>query len=263
MDANHIPGSVSYLFIDSGGSKTLFTGDIRAESSVVEYFKRFAPINKLYVDLTYGGSKLHIPPRKTCISYIVERCNEHIKDDSLIIFVTYTVGKEDLIYEVAQQTQQKIYATETKMRHIQVLVRHGFINESCFEDDPMKASIHILPMAAKSAVIHHGKSLNKASIVIFNVSGWNGREDWTSYFSESVDDIVVTNYHIPYSDHSAPKELEDLFGVTQPEEFIPITTTDPKKITKLEKCYMKYIRKESNKRYIDFYFRQSKLISLN
>ena len=63
LDANHTPGSVMFLFILPNGKKILHTGDFRAEKFIAESILPFTPIDSLYMDCTYGTTKLNILPR--------------------------------------------------------------------------------------------------------------------------------------------------------------------------------------------------------
>ena len=76
LDANHTPGSAMFLFTLKNGEKILFTGDFRAEKSVIQSAKVYSPIKKLFIDCTYAESGLNIPERKICVDFIISKLKE-------------------------------------------------------------------------------------------------------------------------------------------------------------------------------------------
>lgn len=261
LDANHTPGSAMFIFELNDGKRILHTGDFRAEPSVVKTAKQFAPIDHLFIDCTYACKGINIPTRKECVDFITERMRDLTPKGYFTILGTYTIGKEDLIFDVAEFTSSTVYAPETRMKTLRDLANTGWRKDDILVDDPLNATIHVLPIGSGSSLegaIEYAKSIGKTKVLSFSASGWNGRGFWNLPQSLERDGVNCIAYGVPYSDHSSPSELISFVQTMKPAAITPTTGDNPKMIEKINKLFLPYIRKASNKKFIDFWMTEKK-----
>lgn len=257
LNANHTPGSAMFIFELKNGKKILHTGDFRAEDFVVNSILNFAPIDHLFIDCTYACQGIQFPKRSECVNFVIEKIHDLFTKGYFAIIGTYSIGKESLIFDVAEATSNTIYAPEPRMQTLRDLTSTGFRKSSLLNDDKYLARIHVLSGgngATLESSIEYAKSLNKHNVVIFSLSGWNGRAFWQAPKILEEGDIKSILYDVPFSDHSSPEELINFVKAASPSKITPTTSASPKLLTKINKLFQPFIRKNSNKQYIDFYF---------
>lgn len=254
LNANHTPGSAIFIFELPSGRKILHTGDFRAEPSVIESARPYAPIDNLYIDCTFATSGLTLPPRSVCTQFVIERIKAHMTPNMVVMIGTYTIGKEDLVLDVAQALGVKVYAPPKRLDGIKGLMETGWRKSDCFTDDP-SAIIHLMPIqnCGSDEALRYGMSIGRTQVISFRVTGWAGKPFWQTPETCESDNISVYAYMVPYSDHSAPSELLDFIKVVQPTKIVSTTQTSEKDIAKIQKMYMHLLRKEKNKSFIEFY----------
>ena len=256
LESNHTPGSSMFLFKLPNGKKILHTGDFRAEPILLEKLSIFSPVDHIYMDCTFATSKLNIPSREICIQFIVDRVNELIKENSLILIGTYTVGKEDLVFEVAKRTNQKVFTDEKRFQGIQTLIDTGWNLNNIFINNPLNAKIHLIGLqnCNQEFSINYANKFGYKSIATFLATGWAGKPYWKIPKLELIEDIRYFQYSVPYSDHCSPEEIIQFVKLMNPIKIISITSHSEKERSKIENFFSNYLRKNLNKKYIDYYF---------
>ncbi|KAK8863956.1 DNA cross-link repair 1A protein [Tritrichomonas musculus] len=257
LDANHTPGSAMFIFELKSGKKILHTGDFRAEEFVINSITSFSPIDHLFIDCTYACQGINFPKRSECVSFVIETIHDLFPKGFFAIIGTYSIGKESLIFDVAQATASTIYAPEPRMTTLRDLTSTGWHKSKLLNDDKCSAQIHVLSIgngATLETSIEYAKSLNKTKVVVFSLSGWNGRAFWQTPRTLEAENIKSILYDVPYSDHSSPEELIQFVKAVSPSKITPTTAMQPKLINKINKMFHPFIRKSANKQYIDFYF---------
>ncbi|EAY09804.1 DNA repair metallo-beta-lactamase family protein [Trichomonas vaginalis G3] len=255
LAANHTPGSAMFFFELPNGKKILHTGDFRAEPEVVEVARNYGPVDRLYMDCTYACSKLQFVSRKDCVSFIIEKVKEAMNNNSLVVIGTYTIGKEELVIEAANATCQKIYAPKARFETLQGLINSGFAKPELFSEDPYLTRIHLLPIqeCGKEKVSLYAASMGFDSVTAIRPSGWNGRPFWRCPTFDIYNEIKVTSYDVPYSDHSSPMELTEFVKAVKPAKVIPTTTKNKKEIEKIQNSFLPYMDKAKVKGFIEYY----------
>ena len=255
LEANHTPGSAMFLFILPSGKKILHTGDFRAEDFIVKSIQQFAPIDSLYMDCTYGSSKLNILPRDYCIKFIYERMNAESKRNSLVLIGTYTIGKEELLIALAKANGIPIFVPESRYQSIKGLIDCNFVSSDIFTQDPTKTRLHLMPITSCSSIeaAQYARGLGYNNVICVRASGWGGKAFWQTPDISTLDEITITTYNVPYSDHSSPEQLVNFVKACKPSKVVSTTQFKTKELAILDKMFFKYIRKDTNRRFIDFY----------
>ena len=255
LNANHTPGSVMFLFMLPTGKKILHTGDFCAEDFIVNSIKAFSPIDSLYIDCTYGTSKLNILPKETAINFVCEKITSDEKKRSLILIGTYTLGKEDLAINIAKALGTSVFVPDDRFPSIQILHEEHYLDLEMFVRDPYASRIHLMSIANLNAADASLYALRYGydSVVCIRASGWGGRSYWQVPQVSNENGVEVIAYNLPYSEHSTPAQLVKFVGACKPARFTSITQFEKKEVQKLEKLFFKCIRKDQNKKFIEFY----------
>jgi len=255
LNANHTPGSAMFVFIMPDGKKIMHTGDFRAEPFIIQSASIFSPVDSIYCDCTFGTSNLDIPARDICVSFITDRIREGIAKGAISLIGTYTIGKEDLVYDVALATGQLVFAEQKRLSGLKSLIEAGWKDNDLFTDNPHESRVHLISIQDCSIenAAAYGKKYGFKTVISFQATGWAGKPFWQAPISELYDDIDVTLYKVPYSDHCNIPELCQFIKAMRPSKIIPITTQSKKDIAKLDKLFLPYIRKDQNKRFIEYY----------
>ena len=256
FDANHTPGSAMFLFILPSGKKILHTGDFRAEDSIANSIKYFSPIDYLYMDCTYGTSKLNIIPRENCVKFICDRTKDESHKNSLILVGTYTTGKEELVINISKELGIPVYVPDDRYRSIEGLIECKFVSKDVFIRDPNQTKLHLVSLMGCNEIesANYAKQLGYNNVICIRASGWGGKAFWQTPLVSVIDDVTVSIYNVPYSDHSSPDQLVNFVKTCRPSKITSTTQFSIKQINKLDKMFFKYIRKDSNKRFIDYYY---------
>ncbi|KAH0800344.1 DNA repair metallo-beta-lactamase family protein [Histomonas meleagridis] len=255
LNANHTPGSAMFLFVLKSGKKILFTGDFRAEPKVIEDTIPFAPIDNLFIDCTYASSGLKIPPRKACLDFIISKLKEYLPQGYTSIIGTYSIGKEDVVFDVADATAMLVYAPETRMKAFKDLMTAGYRKSELFTNDKSIAKIHVLSMMDTSAegALNYARSSSIQKVVSFQLTGWSANPYWQSPNIFETNGIRIVSFSVPYSDHSSPDELISFVKAVQPVTVCSITDFTDKAKAKVQNMFLPYLRKSKNKSFIEFY----------
>ena len=252
LDAGHTAGSVMFLFIlDHGqGKKILHTGDLRAEDHIIDNAKIFAPIDRLYLDCTYALERFNIPPRSVVAQFIIDQVRRALKEHALVIMGTYTVGKEEIIRDVAQSVGAKVWADQTRARTLQYV----FGKTDILTENKEEAKIHVAFLGGKlSASVSYARENGVSKLLSVQMTGWSAKSGWRTPEIVKIDDVEITGYWVPYSDHSSKAELLKFVEALQPINITPTTEQRKAKIDQIYEMFLPYMRRSANSRFLDFY----------
>lgn len=263
LEANHCPGSALILF-DSESKTILHTGDFRASTELTANICRLRPFyHEIYLDTTYLSPRYTFPPQievvSACAKYCVELQSKGAVQRSQrtvtsffrpisqlsadpnykpCVFVgSYTIGKERLAIEIAQQLGTQIYANSKKMDILRLIGDPTL--DALLSENGLNCQVHIVGMfdlslekleaAWKSILCKHFSHL-----VAFVPTGWTHRQKGASstFGVTQLEQCrsVKGPIHIlkvPYSEHSSFKELEHFCTSTKWQRCIPTVGTSP------------------------------------
>jgi DNA cross-link repair 1A protein len=244
-----------FVFILPDGSRILHTGDFRANASVIASATPFGPIDHLFIDCTFAIAGLSIPPRELCRDFVIERCRALMPQGYSVILGTYTIGKEDLILDVADGLGCTAYAPEERLKGIKNLMAAGWRKSSLLVDDGRSARIHIVPikMTSIEMAIEYAVRVGWSKIVAFQMTGWSGKPSWRSPRTMTARGVDAIGFAVPYSDHSSPEELIRFVQAVNPARITSTTQSSDKEVRQVQKFFMPYIRKDRNRGFIEFY----------
>ena len=129
-DANHCPGAAIITIQLPCGKTHLHTGDMRYHPKMKMYpVLKDAVDNRnldlLYLDTTYGHKKHNFLSQDVAVDQIATQIQqllppkERKKDTNvpkvLILLSCYSIGKEKVLWEASQRTNQLVYVTDRKM----------------------------------------------------------------------------------------------------------------------------------------------------
>jgi DNA cross-link repair 1A protein len=188
---------------------------------------------------------------------VIERSKFYLAKGFLVLIGTYTIGKEDLVADVADALASAVFATETRFAGIQDLIRAGWRKTEWFCRDAA-ANVHLVPIGTTSIdnAADYAAANGRSKVVAFQVTGWAGRPFWQSPKTLKIGGIEAVAFAVPYSDHSAPAELLEFVEAMHPAKLTSTTQTGDKEIAKIQQMFVPYLRKEKNKSFIDFYAKQ-------
>jgi DNA cross-link repair 1A protein len=249
-----------FVFILADGKTIVHTGDFRAEPAVISAASRFSPVDHLYIDCTFALSGLSIPPRSVCRDFVIEKSKFYLAKGFLVLIGTYTIGKEDLVADVADALACAVFAAEIRFAGIQDLIRAGWRNTEWFGRDPA-ANVHLVPIATTSIdrAITYATAIGRSKVVAFQVTGWAGKPFWQSPKTLAIGGVEAVAFSVPSSDHSAPKEVLEFVRAMRPAKLTSTTQTGDKEVAKIQQMFMPYLRKERNRSFIDFYAKPEQL----
>jgi DNA cross-link repair 1B protein len=145
FDANHIIGSAMFL-VESPFGTFFHTGDFRfdeymfqensvlypnLENYAIGKIPKSIHIDELWLDNTYCDPIFRFPKRDQCVKDIVKIIEENLPNLDVHIG-TYTLGKEEILVEVAKKFETKVVVNYERYKNI---VTMGFQTEY-FTIDP-------------------------------------------------------------------------------------------------------------------------------
>lgn len=260
LDANHTPGSAMFVFDLPNGQRIMHTGDFRGEKCVLDNVKKFSPVDYLYLDCTYAIANVKAYTREECTNFMINKVKEYVAKGSVALIGTYTLGKEELVIDVAKATGFKVYLQKERQDSITALIQCKMCSEDLFTKEPNEAKIHLVPIQTCKceAAIEYAAKYSLANVTCFSASGWNGKTNWQKPYTYSHDGVTATVFNIPYSDHSSCEELVSFVKAMVPKKIIPTTASNEKELKKINDLFFPYIAKRKNKSFIDFYASASK-----
>ncbi|XP_077191062.1 5' exonuclease Apollo [Paroedura picta] len=221
IDANHCPGSVMFLFEGYFGV-ILYTGDFRYNPDMQQEpaLKNSKLINVLYLDTTNCYPECILPSRQKATEQIKELIRAH--PNHLVKIGTYTLGKESLLVQLAQEFGTWIVVSPRKLELIKLLEL-----ENVFRTEEEAGWIHVVDFS---------------EICQANMINWNQRHPTIAILptSRAVKINHPDAYIVPYSDHSSFQELQDFVAWLKPCSIIPVVKT-----AECQEYFRQYLRSEN------------------
>ena len=159
LDANHCPGSVSFLFEvrDRHRSRRYFhTGDFRANDIICNHpLLLNAPIDILYLDTTYLNPSYVFPSQTEALNFIGDIVGTNVQEcpETLILVGTYMIGKERVFLSIAESLNCKIFVDPTKRKILEYLQDQTL--SSLLTTDSQESNLHVVPMASMELHVSH------------------------------------------------------------------------------------------------------------
>ena len=225
LDACHCPGAVMFLIKGKMGT-VLHTGDFRFHSSMLQN-KLLCPegrrnldergitvdIDYLHLDNTFANPEYDFPSREEGYKILKGIVNDH-KDYRVFVF-SYTLGKEEVFLNLADDFQSFIVVDEDRMRKIKTMN----LRPEVFTTDPSKGWIHVKNVQSLKTLDIEECNEEEPTIFII-LTGWNDKYNRNLPFY----------FKVPYSSHSNFREIERFVKACQPKNLI--FNVDDRAITK-------------------------------
>ncbi|XP_032074408.1 5' exonuclease Apollo isoform X1 [Thamnophis elegans] len=207
IDANHCPGSVMFLFEGYFGV-ILYTGDFRYAPNMQQdpVLRNSKLINCLYLDNTNCRPNTILPSREQATEQIKKLIRDH--PDHRVKIGTYSLGKESLLVELAQEFHTWIVVSHQKLELLQLLEI-----EDVFTSEKGAGWIH---------------AVDFSEICKETITNWNRSHPTIAILPTSRPvKISHPNMHVvPYSDHSSFQELLEFVAWLKPCSIIPVVKND-------------------------------------
>lgn len=150
MDACHCPGAVMILFRSGRFGTILHTGDFRFSSSMFNNEIIFPPsrrnpemrgisieVDHLFLDNTFADRVYDFPSREEAYNVVRSTIEKH-KEYRIFVF-SYTLGKEEVLVNLAEEFQTLIVVDEERYRKIVLMD----LRPELFTTDPKAGWIHV------------------------------------------------------------------------------------------------------------------------
>ncbi|KAM3841878.1 5' exonuclease Apollo isoform 2-T2 [Vipera latastei] len=203
IDANHCPGSVMFLFEGYFGA-ILYTGDFRYNANMQQdpVLKNSKLINFLYLDNTNCHPEIILPSQEQATEQIKKLIRDH--PDHQVKIGTYSLGKESLLVELAQEFHTWIVVSPQKLELMQLLEI-----EDVFTSEEGAGWIH---------------AVDFSEICKETITNWNQNHPTIAILptSRPVKIKHPNMYVVPYSDHSSFQELLEFVAWLKPCSIIPV-----------------------------------------
>ncbi|XP_070795953.1 5' exonuclease Apollo [Pituophis catenifer annectens] len=207
IDANHCPGSVMFLFEGYFGV-ILYTGDFRYTPNMQQdpVLRNSKLINFLYLDNTNCRPEIILPSQEQAIEQIKKLIRDHL--DHQVKIGTYSLGKESLLVELAQEFHTWIVVSPQKLELMQLLEI-----ENVFTSEEGAGWIH---------------AVDFSEICKETMTNWNRNHPTIAILPTSRPvKIRHPNMHVvPYSDHSSFQELLEFVAWLKPCSIIPVVKNE-------------------------------------
>ena len=132
IEAHHCPGACMFLFSmyhwKASSAElfftTLYTGDFRNMNDLIQstILKEYTLtqnrcIDHIYLDNTYCDKKYDFPPQSAVVNTVIHILKKYYLDaiqkkQALVLFSTYSIGKENVWLAAAKELGMKIYVNE-------------------------------------------------------------------------------------------------------------------------------------------------------
>ena len=296
-DANHCPGAAIVAIQFADETVHLHTGDMRYHEKMKTYpVIRKAVANRkldiVYLDTTYGHPKHDFVAQGVAVNTIASHVhellgNERIQstNDSsrarpkiLVLLSCYSIGKEKVLWETANRTNQLVYVTERKLQMMQCIQspankktegEQGTPSCPCSQmiqkctRDPNATDIHVIRMGLAGELwpffrpnyqncVDYAEDLSQHydKVVAFIPTGWANASNWNKKNAVSTRQMECRKTKrfmdveirlISYSEHSAFSELTEFAEYLKPRKVVPTVFSDEKDCQRIEKLFRKYI----------------------
>ena len=255
LDANHCPGAIMFLF-EVGNKKILHVGDFRWNSSLMmampqlRAFSNMKPrLDEIFLDTTYCDPKYTLPTQDAAIAATIKVVKEEMSTakmmgtKSLLLFGSYTIGKEKIYLSVAKYLQTKVFVDKRRYRILSAL-EWPKERMNLFTTVKSESYLWVVPLGhanfKKLPEYLEDGNKNKpvfqkqyGRVVGFRPTGWTYSATERSSKSESLSqkklNLISSKssgrfsvHGVPYSEHSSFPELVDCLRSLKPKK---ITTT--------------------------------------
>ncbi|XP_013386025.1 5' exonuclease Apollo isoform X1 [Lingula anatina] len=209
IDANHCPGAVMFLFVGYFGT-ILYTGDFRYTPVMFidTPLSSNPPVDVLYLDNTYCHPNCQFLSRDQAKSKIFQIIAAHPEHD--ILLGMNSLGKEDLLVDIAMEFETWIVVTPTRLEMLKLLEL-----PDVFTDDRQAGRIRLAPSPRISKEYLTKLDESYPTIAIIPTALYTG-VDFDPY--ANMDNVFI----VPYSDHSAYPELHEFVSRVRPKSIVPI-----------------------------------------
>ncbi|KAL1507499.1 hypothetical protein AB1Y20_008335 [Prymnesium parvum] len=239
LDAHHCPGALMFLFATPRHA-ALHTGDCRASPLLRRQLGaalRGARLGALYLDTTYAAPRHAFPPQAAALDAVDRLVRAELAREPATLFVvgSYSVGKEAVIAAAAAAAGGRALVPP---RRAQMLRLCGEWDEAVHADaDADDVRVHVTPLGAGgeahaqllAALRSHGGRFKAA--VFVRPTGWTYSEAmWRDgnlaprVWAENGGATRV--YGVPYSEHSAFPELQELVRMLRPRLLVPTVNAE-------------------------------------
>uniref|UniRef100_A0A8R1TY68 Lactamase_B domain-containing protein n=1 Tax=Onchocerca volvulus TaxID=6282 RepID=A0A8R1TY68_ONCVO len=203
LDANHIPGSVMFLFEGDriSDSRILFTGDFRADIQL--YQNIFAvsvlqerSLSKIYLDTTYiNCTREEFPSREASAAEICHLLRELFFNDSKpVTIMVPKVGREQLLVDIAMEFKCKVWVDYVRFQIAGILGLNEY-----FTTEKAETSIWTCTRQNIRSILYDTDTYVIDASMLRHIK------------SNSVIKNKRMRY-IEYSDHSSPNEIRDFLS---------------------------------------------------
>lgn len=278
-DANHCPGAAIVVFQLPGKQEDrihLHTGDMRYHPKMKTYpllqqAAKQKQVDLVFLDSTYGNPRHDFCAQEQAVDVIAthvegllgkERASEN---RTLVLLSCYSIGKERVLWETSQRTNQPVFVQERKHlmlqciheqgadhdnKHISEELQHqthasSSIIERCTQD-ATQSDIHVIPMGMAGEMwpffqpnhwgcAEYAREINKQrkqqydKVVAFLPTGWAEASNWNKKNGVSrkhCNGIDVEVRLVAYSEHSSFVELQEFVNFLKPRKIVPTVFKD-------------------------------------
>ena len=251
LDANHCPGAVMFLF-EVGQRAILHVGDFRWNHGLMSRQSPLRPycrvpwsgnaesekrIDDLYLDTTYCDPQYSLPSQAECIDAAVGVAVQEVqrarsaKRRLLMLFGSYTIGKEAVYMSVAKRLGLKVYVDRRRFRILSAL-EWPEEKLSILTTNPQDTILWVVPlghinmkkMPSYQTIRMRGFSRDFDRVVGFRPTGWS----LSSKKKKDPGSVVgtasrgnLTVHSVPYSEHSSFPELVECLECLNPRRIVP------------------------------------------
>lgn len=265
LDANHCPGASMFLF-QIGINKTtsiLHVGDFRwSREKMLQKSSPLLHLNgrldDLYLDTTYCEEKyLNIPSQQDAIDATMEIIESELADAAkrrlkpLILFGSYSIGKERLYLEICRRLKVKAFVDQSRYNTLAALNLPAE-QMSLLTTNKSETFVRIIPLAHinfKQLPSYLNSKADKVFsrpydyIIGLRPTGWSFSENNKSLVSKR-NSGNLTIFSVPYSEHSNFAELLDCLHCLKPKRIIP--TVSVSKSDEQVSLLLRSLRKQQN-----------------
>lgn len=276
-NANHCPGAAIVLIELPNDTCHLHTGDFRFHESMKMYSRlqravQNRKVGVVYLDTTYGHPKHILMPQEEAVDSIASSVASLIPNkvpthnNTLVLLSCYSIGKEKVLWQVSQRTNQLIYVSERKYKMLECIqANEEHVSSQILTKCTMDASqsdVHVIPMGMAGemwpffqpnhrACADYAEGLDKHydEIVAFLPTGWADSSNWNKKNAISRKTIKGNNDKqvtveirlVAYSEHSAFPELCSFVEFLRPRQVVPTVFSDENDKRKMEGYFRMYI----------------------
>jgi DNA cross-link repair 1A protein len=212
-----------------------------------------ARLDELFLDTTYCDAKYTLPTQAAAIAATVEYAVEQVqlakmhRQRILLLFGTYTIGKERIYLAVAEKLGMKVYVDKRRFKILSAVMNEWLPEKlsSLLTTNPAETILWTAPLGHISMKklpeylqVKIGTFAREYSKVIgFRPTGWsmstggsrNEKQTKPSAAAHRGSSSIikpqtrgkVTTVGVPYSEHSAFNELVDCIDCLRPRKIVP------------------------------------------